>query len=368
MFLLTLISVAFSDPKYSIFIKSDETTKDFEDQLLDNLKDLHELYKYLYEKSNKIHEQYCEGKSFTDCSQSFPYRSAAYVILHTIQVSSFNRYDLGKFLLINPETTHLIIILPKASYMGDQLNFKYLTNFMNVSFVYMGETGHHTLDLIGGDRTAYVDSMYLESINADIYTIGNLKVGSVILHDSSYSPLSNTYTIDETVPLFIHGNSYTQLRLTQSSNANVFGDSDKPIDKIGSTSINFGDDHYECSKSPFKDKLTVISNSNNIEVVDEVNLTIKYQKPLFLKMRDIFECILEYNSNQFYSQKLFNTIKKKEETIVENTFTIKFLTNSPLDTEIQLPSEIKLKEIESNDTEIDISTSDIIKRTDLIVH
>lgn len=87
-------------------------------------------------------------------------------------------------------------------------------------------------------------------------------------------------------------------------------------------------------------------------------------KWLKIKMNDIFLC--KYNILFFVVRLITAKQLKKEETIEDNTFTIKFLPNSTLDTEIQHPSEIKLKEIDSNDTEIDISTSDIIKSTDLI--
>lgn len=354
-----------SDDKFSIFIKSNVVTKEFEKRLFDNLGDLGVLYQFLLKKSFDKHEQYCNGKSMIDCPQAIPYRSAAYVISHTIQVSDFGRYDLGKFLKIDEETTHLIIILPGSYYSGDQLNFRYLPRKMNVSIVYLDETRRHRLDLIGGDRTSYVDRLYLESINTDIYTTGNLIVGSIILFNSSYSPLYNTYTVDESVPLYIHASSYPQLRSTQVNDVYVFADYDNPIDKIGYNSVYFGNEAYLCDKAPYKKQLTIITNSNHLEVLNSVGATIKYQKPIYLKMRDIFKCILEYDSFQAYSSKILNTIKMKEEIIEDDTFTLK-IQNPSTNINIQLPPKMKLKVLDSDDNEIDISNNDYIKRADLI--
>lgn len=228
--LYTKEKIELNAPRYGIFVKKYYSTTDIENSIISRLNRTDLLYQFIQDKSLEIYENHCDGKDWKECEQAYQYRSAAYVLLHTIQVSLFTRFDLGKFLTIDDKVTHLIIVLPARSYSGDQLSFSVLPNKMNVTIVGISHE-QHSLDLIGGNYLHKVDRLYLESIDSYIYARGNLQVGSVVLDTSSYSDLFNTYTIKSDVPILMNAYSLSKLRYTQADDVFIFSNTNK-IDKV----------------------------------------------------------------------------------------------------------------------------------------
>lgn len=317
------------------------------EEIVRKLSDKTELYQYFRQEALYNHERLCNGKRMKDCPKAYKYALAAYFVSHLENVSTIGRYDLTSFgSKIGPKTTHVIFILPYQSYMADQLTLSF-NRKVNVSIVSL-EPQQHSIDLIGGDYRNYVDRLYLESIHADIYTRGDLQVDKLILYNSSYSRLSNTYTVAKSVPLYLHVNSIPRLKSTSVDDTYIFSD-ECDIESIGST-IKCGNEEYSIPQSD-KSK-TYYTSASKIEV--NSGLTLSFQNIQFMKMNDIFPLILNFENWMFDPNRIPKPTLQETE---QETLTIKSTNDYNID--VTIPPGKALQIVDTNDNPIDISDTSV---------
>lgn len=339
MFWISLLHLIVSNQIYSICIKSDSSNDQQANELVESLTEAIDKINHFLTKSNEIHQNYCEDKEWFECQEAIPYRASAYVLANTIHISIFQN-SMPEF---HPNTTHLIIVLLKNYPRNDYLDLSRLRNQINVTVVGI-KSNKHFLYFSNSDWSSSVNNLFLESIVINNERLDYFGVGTMILDSSIIKTPLKTAFFNLDTHIFMNTNSLSNIGSSSLKHVSIFTDNDL-IDKIN---IPNSYDYHVCSNDtsffapyiPSKQNQTIYTQSNSLQINFQSKIkqiSIRFQQIHHIKMRAIFECILNFNDDQFSSSSTINMEKSNEFILrVNGTLVNTIELYLPIDKELKI--------------------------------